>query len=95
MAKSAAMLYPSSMNPRDQLTLLAIFEDPPQAIEWEAIEDLLVAVGCCVVVESENHVGFKRDGIIGSFQRPKVYNRPEPYLVRSVREYLVLLGEAP
>lgn len=83
------------MNPRDQHTLQAIFEEPPQAIEWEAIEDLLIAIGCRVVGESDDRVSFERKGIIGSFQRPAVYSGPLEFTVRAVREYLVLLEVEP
>lgn len=83
------------MNPRDQLTLQAIFEEPPQEIEWEAIEDLLIAAGCRVVRESKDRVGFERDGIIGSFQRPADFNKTLDFSIRAVREYLVRIGVIP
>lgn len=83
------------MNPRDQLTLQQIFAEPPQVTEWEAIEDLLVGIGCRAVRDSDDRVGFERYGIVGSFPRPEVYQRPRDYVVRAVRDYLVTIGVTP
>lgn len=75
---------------------MAIFAEPvPLAIEWEAIEDLLEAVGCTVVDDDGERVTFERGGAIGSFERPPSRKPARHYTVVAAREYLTRLGVTP
>jgi hypothetical protein len=51
------------MNSKQRRSLEAIFADPvPASLEWDAIESLLVAVGCAVIKGSGSRVRFAKDG---------------------------------
>ncbi len=84
------------MNSRHARTLRAVFSDPvsPQ-IEWQAIEALLVAVGCRVVEGAGSRVRFERDGVVASFHRPHPAKEAKRYQVRDARDFLSRIGVAP
>lgn len=81
------------MNSKHRRTLAAIFEDPvPATIEWQAIETLLLAVGCKLVEGAGSRVRFERDGIVATFHRPHPRKEAKRYQVRDAREFLTKLG---
>ncbi len=84
------------MNSKQRRTLEAVFTDPvPAAIEWAAIESLLVAVGCRVIEGSGSRVRFEHTGHIASFHRPHPAKEAKRYQVRDAREFLVSIGVKP
>jgi hypothetical protein len=84
------------MNAKQRKTLAAIYADPVSGkIEWIAIENLLVAVGCQVKEGSGSRVKFTKDGVIASFHRPHPDKEAKKYQVKDAREYLTKLGVRP
>jgi hypothetical protein len=76
-------------------TLDAVFADPLPSIEWDAIESLLLMIGCEMVQDDGERVTFERDDAIGSFVRPEPSRPTRRYTIRAVREYLMRLGVTP
>jgi hypothetical protein len=84
------------MNSKHTKTLRTVFKLPTSGtLEWQAIESLLVAVGCDVIEGSGSRVRFVRDGIVASFHRPHPEKEAKRYQVRDARDYLTALGEEP
>ena len=76
--------------------LKAVFADPVSAsLEWKAIENLLIAVGCRVIEGSGSRVRFEKDGMLEAFHRPHPPKESKQYEVRAARAYLVRLGVKP
>jgi hypothetical protein len=90
-------MHPVGVNSRHPRMSRAVFTDPvfPQ-IEWQAVEALLLAVGCRVIEGAAgSRVRFERDGVVASFHRPHPAKEAKRYQVRDAREYLRKLGAAP
>jgi hypothetical protein len=89
-------MHPVGVNSRHARTLRAVFTDPvsPQ-IEWQAVEALLLAVGCRVIEGAGSRVRLERDGVVASFHRPHPAKEAKRYQVRDAREFLRKLGVAP
>ena len=84
------------MNSRQRRTLEAVFADPVSgAIAWDALESLLVAVGCAVVEGSGSRVRFVSNGLVAFFHRPHPAKEAKRHHVRLAREYLIKLGVVP
>jgi HicA toxin of bacterial toxin-antitoxin, len=84
------------MNSKQFKTLQSVFADPVAAsLEWKAIENLLVAVGCRVIEGSGSRVRFERNGMIEAFHRPHPAKEAKQYQVRAARAYLIRLGVKP
>ena len=84
------------MNGKQRKTLASIFKDPVSGtLEWAAIENLLVAVGCETIEGNGSRVRFVRDGYVVSFHRPHPAKEAKRYQVRDAREFLVLIGVKP
>lgn len=84
------------MNSRQAKTLRVVFTDPvAPGIEWQAIEALLIAVGCRLIEGSGSRVRFERDGIVASFHRPHPAKEAKRYQVRDAREFLSKIGVTP
>jgi HicA toxin of bacterial toxin-antitoxin, len=84
------------MNSKQAKTLKAVFADPVSAsLEWKAIENLLVVVGCNVIEGSGSRVRFERNGMIEAFHRPHPAKEAKQYQVRAARAYLIRLGVKP
>jgi hypothetical protein len=84
------------MNSKQRKTLAAIFTDPvPASIEWDAIESLLVAVGCRVVEGSGSRVRFVFGEVIETFHRPHPVKEAKRYQTRAAREFLIKIGVRP
>lgn len=84
------------MNNRQKKTLAAIFADPISGtIEWAAIEQLLISVGCSIVEGSGSRVRFVLRGEIASFHRPHPAKEAKRYQVREARDDLIRIGIQP
>lgn len=84
------------MNSRHAKTLRAVFSDPvsPQ-IEWQALEALLIAVGCRLIEGAGSRVRFERDGVVAAFHRPHPAKEAKRYQVRDARDFLRKIGVTP
>ncbi len=84
------------MNSKHRKTFAALFASPVNgAIEWQRIEALFVAIGCCVIEGSGSSVTFEKDGKKANFHRPHPGHDALKYRVRLAREYLQQLGIEP
>lgn len=84
------------MNSKHQKTLETVFRDPVSGtLEWEAVEGLLIALGCRLVEGLGSRVRFEKDGEIESFHRPHPAKEAKRYQVRAARAYLMRLGIMP
>lgn len=84
------------MNSKQRKTLAAIFKEPVSGtIDWADIESLFVSVGCNVIEGNGSRVRFEKDGEIESFHRPHPDKEAKRYQVRSARDFLSRIGEAP
>jgi hypothetical protein len=84
------------MNSKQRKTLAAVFTEPaPGTVEWSAIENLLVAVGCEVIEGSGSRVRFVFDGMVAAFHRPHPAEEAKRYQVRDAREFLLRIGVKP
>jgi hypothetical protein len=64
------------VNSKQKKTLAAVFAEPtPANIEWQAIESLLVAVGCEIVEGTGSRVRFVKSGHVASFLSGKSLNQ--------------------
>ena len=84
------------MNSKQNRTLAAVFAKPvPVSIEWDAIESLLLAVGCTAIEGSGSRVRFVCKGVVASFHRPHPDKEAKQYQVRDAREFLIKIGVVP
>jgi hypothetical protein len=84
------------MNSKQRRSLEAIFADPvPASLEWDAIESLLVAVGCAVIKGSGSRVRFAKDGEVETFHRPHPDKEAKRYQVRAARAFLERIKVRP
>ena len=84
------------MNSKHRRTLEAIFAVPVSpAIEWRAIEALLLSVGCKVIEGSGSRVRFVHGDRIETFHRPHPEREAKRYQVRAAREFLAQIGVKP
>lgn len=65
------------------------------AIEWAAIESLLIAAGCELIEGSGSRVRFVKDGEVETFQRPHPAKEAKRYQVRAARAFLERIGVTP
>jgi hypothetical protein len=84
------------MNSRQRKTLEAVFREPVSGtIEWTAIENLLVAVGCRVTEGPGSHVRFISGTLVADFHRPHPGKEAKRYQVRDARLFLTKIGIEP
>jgi hypothetical protein len=84
------------MNIRHRRTLEAVFRDPISGtLEWAAIENLFLAIGCSVLEGSGSRVRFDRNGETETFHRPHPAKEAKRYQVRAARYYLIRMGITP
>lgn len=83
------------MDDAERVTLMAVFQDPVPAVEWEAIESLLQAAGCEIVDDDGDRITFELRGAVGSFERPPANSPARRYTVLAARDYLSRLGVTP
>lgn len=84
------------MNSKQAKTLKSVFADPVTAsLEWKAIENLLIAVGCRVIEGNGSRVRFEKDGVVIGFHRPHPGKEAKYHHVRDAREFLTKIGIKP
>lgn len=84
------------MNNRQRRTLAAVFADPvPRTLEWNEIENLLLAAGARMVEGRGSRVRFEKDGEIETFHRPHPSREARRYQVRAARSFLLRIGVRP
>ena len=84
------------MNSRHARTLRAIFKEPvPASIAWQAVENLLLAVGCQLIEGTGSRVRFTCRGVVAGFHRPHPAKEAARYQVRAAREFLIKIGIGP
>jgi len=84
------------VNSKQRKTLAAIFTDPVSpAIEWKAVEGLLIAVGCRVIEGSGSRVRFTHGSEAETFHRPHPAKEAKRYQVRAARAFLERIGVKP
>jgi hypothetical protein len=84
------------MNSKHRRTLAALFNDLVSGtIEWDAVEALLVAVGCRVIEGRGSRVRFECKSLVASFHRPHPEKEAKRYQVRDAREFLIGIGVRP
>jgi HicA toxin of bacterial toxin-antitoxin, len=90
------MRYVALMNSKHRKTLADIFREPASpAIEWMAIEALLISVGSRVIEGRGSRVRFEMNGAVAIFHRPHPEKEAKRYQVRDAREYLERIGVKP
>ena len=90
------LAYIACVNSKQSKTLAAVFKEPASnAIVWDDIERLLIAVGCEVVEGNGSRVRFKHGDEVISFHRPHPEKEARRYQVRDAREFLRLIGVKP
>lgn len=84
------------MRSKHRKILAAIFTDPVNGnIEWNKTESLLYAIGCRTIEGSGSSVTFEKNGIRAYFHRPHPAKAALRYRIKTTREFLTKLGEAP
>ncbi len=84
------------MNSKQSRTLRAVFTEPtPAAIEWAAIESLLMAAGAVVIEGRGSRVRFVCKGVVATFHRPHPDKHAKRYQVRDARAFLERIGVQP
>jgi HicA toxin of bacterial toxin-antitoxin, len=84
------------MNSKQKRVLVAIFADPvSRTLEWSAIENLLVSVGCEVIEGSGSRVRFALGVEAEAFHRPHPAKEAKRYQVRAARDFLTRIGMVP
>ena len=84
------------MNSKQKKVLAAIFAVPVSGtLEWAAIENLLVAIGCQVIEGSGSRVRFARGAEAETFHRPHPAKEAKRYQVRDARNFLMRIGVSP
>jgi HicA toxin of bacterial toxin-antitoxin, len=84
------------MNSKQKKVLEAIFSDPvSRTMEWSAIENLLVSIGCEAIEGSGSRVRFALGAEAEAFHRPHPAKEAKRYQVRAARDFLTRIGMAP
>ena len=84
------------MNSKHRKTLAAVFTDPVSgAIEWAAVEGLLLSAGARLVEGRGSRVRFGKDGEVVTFHRPHRAKEARRYQVRDARDFLERIGVRP
>lgn len=84
------------MKVKHRKILVSIFTDPVNGnMEWNKIESLLGAIGCCTIEGSGSSVTFEKNGIRAYFHRPHPAKAALRYRIKDTREFLMKLGETP
>ena len=77
-------------------TLAAVFTDPvPVAVEWTAIEGLLLGSGAQLIEGRGSRVRFEKNGEVATFHRPHPAKEAKRYQVRYARDILERIGVRP
>lgn len=84
------------MNSSHKKTLQAVFSCPRSgAIEWSAIESLLLAVGAVLKEGRGSRVRFVYGQEVATFHRPHPEKDAKPYQVKDARNFLEAIGVTP
>lgn len=84
------------MNKKHQKTLKAVFSKPtPKSLEWQKIENLLIAAGATVIEGKGSRVRFELNNVIATFHRPHPHKEAKPYQVRDAKAFLEQVGIQP
>jgi lysophospholipid acyltransferase (LPLAT)-like uncharacterized protein len=84
------------MNSKQRKVLAIIFADPvSRTLDWSAIENLLVSVGCEVIEGSGSRVRFALGAEAELFHRPHPAKEAKRYQVRAARDFLTRIGIVP
>lgn len=84
------------MNSKHRKTLAAVFTDPVSgAIEWAAVESLLLAAGARLIEGRGSRVRFEKDGEVATHPRPHPAKEAKRYQVRDARDFLERIGVKP
>ena len=84
------------MNSKQAKALKSVFADPVMAsLEWKAIENLLIALGCRVIEGNGSRVRFEKDGMMEAFHRPHPAKEAKRYQLRAAQDFLERIGVAP
>lgn len=84
------------MNSKHRKTLAAVFAHPVSgAIDWVAIENLLLAVGARPIEGRGSRVRFEKNGEVATFHRPHPAKEAKRYQVRDERDFLERIGVRP
>ena len=84
------------MNSKQKRVLAAIFSDPVSGtLDWQDIENLLVAVGCQLIEGSGSRVRFAFGAEAEAFHRPHPTKEAKRYQVRDARNFLMRIGVRP
>jgi hypothetical protein len=81
------------MNSKQRKVLTSVFADPVSGtLEWAAIENLLVSIGCEVIEGSGSRVRFAPGAEAETFHRPHPAKEAKRYQVRAARDFLTRIG---
>jgi hypothetical protein len=81
------------MNHKQQITLIALFEDPVRSnIEWADIESLLSALGGEISEGRGSRVRIALHGIRAVFHQPHPEKETDKGAIKSVRRFLTEAG---
>ena len=84
------------MNSKQKKALAAVFADPVSGtLEWAAIENLIVSIGCEVIEGSGSRVRFVLGAEAETFHRPHPAKEAKRYQVRAARSFLTRIGIVP
>lgn len=96
LAFFASNNYSPQMNGKQRKSLAAVFADPVSAaIDWSAIENLLLAAGARMIEGRGSRVRFEKDGEVATFHRPHPAKEAKRYQVRDARDFLDRIGVRP
>jgi hypothetical protein len=84
------------MHSKQRKVLAAILADPVSGtLEWAAIENLLLSIGCKLIEGSGSRVRFVFGTEAETFHRPHPAKEAKKYQVRDARGFLVRIGVNP
>lgn len=87
------------MNNRHRKTLTQVFTDPVSgSIAWDAVEALLIAVGCVAIEGTGSRVRFAygpEGEHVETFHRPHPEKDAKRYQIKAARAFLTKIGAAP
>ncbi len=84
------------MNSKQRKVLAAVFADPVSGtLEWAAIENLLVSIGCEVIEGNGSRVRFALGAEAEAFHRPHPAKEAKRYQVRAARGFLTRIKVTP
>ena len=96
LAIFASTSYLAPMNSKHRKTFAVAFTDQVSgAVEWAAIESLLLAAGARLIEGRGSRVRFEKDGEVATFHRPHPAKEAKRYQVRDARDFLERIGVRP